>query len=289
MLQAHSWECTICDDGRVYKKYSSVERHCLEQHSGYGFKCRACARVFGRVDAKHQNCPNGQLPEGKYLVNRINGTSGAQAYDGREAYRMTLKDLVKRILVQQPTPATRGGQLQKNRSRAPRSRSPLRPLSENARSERRSSSPSKRMPRQRQRQSSSPVERRVTTATTDLKKTPSPRKARSPSPALSSSSSSSSGTTTLSMDGGVEATIFNVGERVAQLRGDIRVSLTTSIFIDRDGTHMRVILNYLRDHKCSTVLLPRDKRNLHEIKVEAIYYNLSGLVDVVDSKIKSLD
>ena len=49
-----------------------------------------------------------------------------------------------------------------------------------------------------------------------------------------------------------------------------------SYFIDRDGTHFRLILNYLRDGGFKDGLLPGDI--LMELQTEAEYYQLSGLV-----------
>ena len=49
-----------------------------------------------------------------------------------------------------------------------------------------------------------------------------------------------------------------------------------SYFIDRDGTHFRYILNYLRDGGFKEGMLPGDI--LTELQTEAEYYQLSGLV-----------
>ena len=45
------------------------------------------------------------------------------------------------------------------------------------------------------------------------------------------------------------------------------------IFIDRDGTHFRYILNHLRG-ECA---LPRDRHILEEMRIEASYYGLEQL------------
>ena len=52
-----------------------------------------------------------------------------------------------------------------------------------------------------------------------------------------------------------------------------------SYFIDRDGTHFRYILNYLRDEGFKEGMLPSDI--LTELQTEAEYYQLSGLVDLL--------
>lgn len=55
-----------------------------------------------------------------------------------------------------------------------------------------------------------------------------------------------------------------------------------SYFIDRDGTHFRHILNYLRDG-FNPELLPQDERSLKEIEKEAHFYQLTGLVSAIAS------
>ena len=54
-----------------------------------------------------------------------------------------------------------------------------------------------------------------------------------------------------------------------------------SYFIDRDGTHFRHILNYLRDGFCDEETLPTDRGILTELLTEAEYYQLSGLVSLL--------
>jgi hypothetical protein len=53
-----------------------------------------------------------------------------------------------------------------------------------------------------------------------------------------------------------------------------------SIFIDRDGTHFRHILNYLRDKTVPDLYPPERKQLL----VEARYYNITGLVRELETK-----
>jgi hypothetical protein len=45
-------------------------------------------------------------------------------------------------------------------------------------------------------------------------------------------------------------------------------------FLDRDGTHFRLILNYLRSGK---IVLPQDLSLLAEIQIEADYYQIKEL------------
>jgi hypothetical protein len=54
-----------------------------------------------------------------------------------------------------------------------------------------------------------------------------------------------------------------------------------TVFIDRDGTHFRYILNYLRDGGLSVEALPRNRQILRELKNEAVYFQLHGLIEVL--------
>ena len=53
-------------------------------------------------------------------------------------------------------------------------------------------------------------------------------------------------------------------------------------FIDADGTHFRYILNFLRGKIKDTSQLPTDLLTLHQIKVEANYFRVRGLENMID-------
>lgn len=55
-------------------------------------------------------------------------------------------------------------------------------------------------------------------------------------------------------------------------------------FIDRDGTHFRYILNYLRD---GHVVLPESAVQKKELLIEANFYQLDGLVSYIQSQLGS--
>ncbi|XP_005109484.1 uncharacterized protein LOC101850038 isoform X2 [Aplysia californica] len=55
-----------------------------------------------------------------------------------------------------------------------------------------------------------------------------------------------------------------------------------TVFIDRDGTHFRYILNYLRDGGVNPDGLPRDRQVLRELRNEAVYFQLNGLVQTIE-------
>ena len=62
-----------------------------------------------------------------------------------------------------------------------------------------------------------------------------------------------------------------------------------SFFIDRDGTHFRFILNYLRDDGFRENSLPENKSVLTELHTEAQYYQLNGLVLLLEQMLQKLD
>ena len=65
-------------------------------------------------------------------------------------------------------------------------------------------------------------------------------------------------------------------------RHDLRREEDGSVFIDRDGTHFRHILNYLRDGGLNIDSLPRSRQILRELRNEAIYYQLHSLVQQIE-------
>ena len=55
-----------------------------------------------------------------------------------------------------------------------------------------------------------------------------------------------------------------------------------SIFIDRDGTHFGIILNYLRGAITSKKQLPDDLNTLSLLSCEVQYYELKGLLKIIE-------
>ena len=59
-------------------------------------------------------------------------------------------------------------------------------------------------------------------------------------------------------------------------------------FIDRDGTHFRYVLNYLRDGGFRPGSLPADPCFLAELFTEAEYYQLAGLTRLVAEQTRTV-
>ena len=57
---------------------------------------------------------------------------------------------------------------------------------------------------------------------------------------------------------------------------DTKPSEDGSFFIDRDGTHFRFILNYLRDGE---LILPEGATTLKQLRKEAEFYQIQGILD----------
>ncbi|XP_061176873.1 rho-associated protein kinase 1-like [Saccostrea echinata] len=68
-------------------------------------------------------------------------------------------------------------------------------------------------------------------------------------------------------------------------RHEVRVEDDGTIFIDRDGTHFRYILNYLRDGGIKLDALPRNRQVLRELRNEAVFYQIHGLVQQIEKLI----
>lgn len=61
-----------------------------------------------------------------------------------------------------------------------------------------------------------------------------------------------------------------------------------SYFFDRDGTHFRHILNYLRDGPMALEALPEDGKILHELLIESEYYKITVMSELIKEKISVL-
>ena len=59
---------------------------------------------------------------------------------------------------------------------------------------------------------------------------------------------------------------------------DPKPSEDGSHFIDRDGTHFRYILNYLRTGQ---VVVPQDKVHREELLAEAQFYQIEGIINEI--------
>jgi len=72
-------------------------------------------------------------------------------------------------------------------------------------------------------------------------------------------------------------------------RHSLRQDDDGAYFIDRDGTHFRHILNYLRDGGFRPGTLPADPCFLGELCTEAEYYQLAGLTRLLTEQIRVLN
>lgn len=57
---------------------------------------------------------------------------------------------------------------------------------------------------------------------------------------------------------------------------------SSPIFVDRDPTHFRQILNYMRN----TLIIPSRLDDLLELRAEAMFYSLSELVTLLNRSLK---
>ena len=64
-------------------------------------------------------------------------------------------------------------------------------------------------------------------------------------------------------------------------RFDTKPDEDGTYFIDRDGTHFRYILNYLRTGE---LVVPDDKTIRHELLIEAKFYQVEGMIKALTQK-----
>ena len=64
-------------------------------------------------------------------------------------------------------------------------------------------------------------------------------------------------------------------------RHELQTTEDGSFFIDRDGTHFRFILNYLRNGE---LILPEGATFLKELEAEAKFYQVQGILDALKPK-----
>ena len=64
-------------------------------------------------------------------------------------------------------------------------------------------------------------------------------------------------------------------------RFDTKASEDGSYFIDRDGTHFRYILNYLRTGQ---LIVPKDEERSEELLAEAEFYQVEGIIKALTTK-----
>ena len=62
-------------------------------------------------------------------------------------------------------------------------------------------------------------------------------------------------------------------------RHEVQTAEDGSVFIDRDGTYFRFILNYLRNGE---LILPDGATFLKELEAEAKFYQLQGILQILD-------
>ena len=62
-----------------------------------------------------------------------------------------------------------------------------------------------------------------------------------------------------------------------------------AVFIDRDGTHFRHILNFLRDGYLRSGALSQEDSEIQELVAEAEYYQLQGFLDFLLGKVEALE
>ncbi|XP_052070113.1 serrate RNA effector molecule homolog [Mytilus californianus] len=91
MYFQNKWICAVCNDMSFEKRWL-VERHVLERHSDYGWKCPECKKIFQRRSSSH-GC---KISDKEMLCfNNKTGSRGKEAEEEMELYKV--EELIKKI------------------------------------------------------------------------------------------------------------------------------------------------------------------------------------------------
>ena len=126
--------CKICVD-RDFAFRWQIEKHIMELHSPYGFKCTVCKKIFEKRTPKHGACEAGDANQ--ILINKQTGETGLKI---RDEYNKFKEEHVQQNITvetrQGKTPpkrkirpftsASRGRSPIRNTERRGHSRSPIR-------------------------------------------------------------------------------------------------------------------------------------------------------------------
>ena len=88
-FQVTQWSCGLCNGEFMSPRKTVIRRHLIEKHSGYGYKCRGCFKIFVRADQQHKGCkyPNGNDCD---LTFRLTGATGEDVEEGFEKFKESL-------------------------------------------------------------------------------------------------------------------------------------------------------------------------------------------------------
>ncbi|CAG2211132.1 unnamed protein product [Mytilus edulis] len=107
------YKCGFCHNFK-YNTVFMLERHMLDQHSGFGFQCQECHKVFMRRDYQHRGCKNGEAGGKKLkLVDRQTHSFGEKEENKYKQFKREMKQMIVEVKERKPTP---NGNLDFNKS-----------------------------------------------------------------------------------------------------------------------------------------------------------------------------
>ena len=108
------YQCRICRDFEFDKRFQ-CERHMLEQHSGYGYKCSLCNQVFNRPDNHKSKCLGATFS----TVNRKTGKFTSSDEQEFSRFKQNLSALINRVpRTIMITPEAKSKRSKENKSKA---------------------------------------------------------------------------------------------------------------------------------------------------------------------------
>ncbi|XP_063400908.1 uncharacterized protein LOC134685257 [Mytilus trossulus] len=98
------YKCGFCHNFK-YNTVFMLERHMLDQHSGFGFQCQECHKVFMRRDYQHRGCKNGEAGGKKLkLVDRQSHSFGEKEENKYKQFKRDMRQMIVEVKERKATP-----------------------------------------------------------------------------------------------------------------------------------------------------------------------------------------
>jgi hypothetical protein len=114
------FRCEVCRDFE-FDTFYAAERHILEQHSGFGWKCVTCKKIFGRRTQTHRNCANGAPPRLRLVVcNRLTAETGLDTEAKYQDFMKAMNSKIGKVKRSrsEATPSAKAERVTENRRRS---------------------------------------------------------------------------------------------------------------------------------------------------------------------------
>ena len=245
--------CKTCDL-QSESKYS-INRHVIEQHSGFSWQCVSCRRKLRKKGEEHSPCGREGKSRCFHQKTKTEGEDAEKLY--KEYCLKTLPNAVLQIKVPRATPSNI-----KDREIFKRDEDAISLITSEEENDFFSPTSTNTSPPKKIKVDNGDVLKRMQNhVILDV-----------------GGNRFKVSRATLKKAGGV----FENLDSVPPLPGSSSIS---SYFIDRDPKHFPIILNFIRNQAIHPSMLPDDHGQLHAILMECDFYQLKELRDTVEKKL----